>query len=346
MTQIWSPKNNSKPSDFSLKHYEIDDLDVKTAHEGGFYTGYKIGEGRFVGHLSVAKLGDMTTYKSYDSHTIVRRIKNASSDYIFVVSLDDLSDKKHTTEVQTRKGLLYGHKIEPSALVGIIPPNSQCIRVSPPHATCLKLRVKKSALGAQLTNYPELAEWFNRLDDCKTIQSRWLARRLRADLLLLLDEALVSSSPETLRLMKNAVLATIVNAFDIEFAGRKGFCTLNHSMPFVRFRLAHPEIQRQLKRFYRDPTLDSFQINSLQKFGSRRSMEQSFAHCVGVGPRAYSRILRLHHCRRKLMDAARANMRIGELAAMFGFEEHARFSVQYRRHFGETPSATQQRALE
>ncbi|MCB1452789.1 MAG: helix-turn-helix transcriptional regulator, partial [Rhizobiaceae bacterium] len=72
---------------------------------------------------------------------------------------------------------------------------------------------------------------------------------------------------------------------------------------------------------------------------SKRTVEQAFSSNVSVGPLTYSRILRLHQVRRKLMDPSMATLSIGDIAAEHGFWDWSRFSQHYRRQFGSLPSA-------
>jgi AraC-like DNA-binding protein len=55
-------------------------------------------------------------------------------------------------------------------------------------------------------------------------------------------------------------------------------------------------------------------------------------------------MLRLSQARRALMDTDSGLSTVTEIATGFGFLELGRFSVEYRRAFGESPSQTLQRA--
>jgi transcriptional regulator GlxA family with amidase domain len=55
-------------------------------------------------------------------------------------------------------------------------------------------------------------------------------------------------------------------------------------------------------------------------------------------------MLRLSQARRALTDADSSQSTVTEIATGFGFLELGRFSVEYRRAFGESPSQTLQRA--
>jgi transcriptional regulator GlxA family with amidase domain len=56
-------------------------------------------------------------------------------------------------------------------------------------------------------------------------------------------------------------------------------------------------------------------------------------------------MLRLSAARGALLTANRKQVTVTEIATSFGFVELGRFSVEYRKVFGETPSQTLHHAL-
>jgi AraC-like DNA-binding protein len=61
---------------------------------------------------------------------------------------------------------------------------------------------------------------------------------------------------------------------------------------------------------------------------------------LGMGPKHYLLIRRMHMVRRALLDAKPADMRVTEIATRYGFWEFGRLAVEYKALFGESPSAT------
>ena len=73
-----------------------------------------------------------------------------------------------------------------------------------------------------------------------------------------------------------------------------------------------------------------------------RTLLGQFKRFVGVAPLAYLRRLRLNVVKSELASAHN-NDAISDIAIRCGFTHLGRFATEYRRRFGETPSATRQR---
>ena len=71
-----------------------------------------------------------------------------------------------------------------------------------------------------------------------------------------------------------------------------------------------------------------------------RTLLRQFQRLVGLPPLAYLRRLRLNAARSELTSAEN-NDDISDIAIRCGFSHLGRFATEYRRLFGETPSATQ-----
>lgn len=76
---------------------------------------------------------------------------------------------------------------------------------------------------------------------------------------------------------------------------------------------------------------------------SRRWLQCSFNQVTGIGPWTYLHLMRLNGARRLLLRAGSAT-KVNDAVEAFGFWHPSRFSRDYRRHFGELPSRTLQRA--
>jgi AraC-like DNA-binding protein len=77
---------------------------------------------------------------------------------------------------------------------------------------------------------------------------------------------------------------------------------------------------------------------------SQRTLRKAFNKAYGRPPCRHLRMLRLSQVRRALLSAHDHVVTVTEIATGFGFAELGRFSVEYRKVFGESPSATLHRA--
>tara|TARA_Y100001001_G_C7991467_1_gene303050 strand:- start:668 stop:1723 length:1056 start_codon:yes stop_codon:yes gene_type:complete len=70
---------------------------------------------------------------------------------------------------------------------------------------------------------------------------------------------------------------------------------------------------------------------------ARRTLNYSFAKVTGTSPAQYLRAVKLNAARRQLLTS---NLPVTAVAANYGFFHTGYFSQEYRRLFGETPTAT------
>jgi AraC-like DNA-binding protein len=73
---------------------------------------------------------------------------------------------------------------------------------------------------------------------------------------------------------------------------------------------------------------------------STRTLSRAFQRRYGMGPATFRRRRRLEGARRDLIDGEPGEVKVIDVALRFGFFHLGRFSVEYRRSFGESPSDT------
>lgn len=76
---------------------------------------------------------------------------------------------------------------------------------------------------------------------------------------------------------------------------------------------------------------------------SARTLYSRFSEAHGIGPMAYLKRVRLTRCRDNLLAADPEALFVGDVAANWGFYHLSSFARDYRRQFGELPSATLKR---
>jgi AraC-like DNA-binding protein len=73
---------------------------------------------------------------------------------------------------------------------------------------------------------------------------------------------------------------------------------------------------------------------------SDRTLRKAFNKAYGEPPSRHLRLLRLSLARGALLSTRGKAVTVTEVATGFGFAELGRFSVEYRKVFGESPSTT------
>ena len=103
------------------------------------------------------------------------------------------------------------------------------------------------------------------------------------------------------------------------------FELLNGALEILHERLADTPNSKQL--------CDELQVNA-------RWLRRVFKEAFGVGPIAFSRLMRINQARRNLKSARGSEETVAGIARRYGFNRLGAFADEYRRQFGELPSET------
>jgi AraC family ethanolamine operon transcriptional activator len=76
---------------------------------------------------------------------------------------------------------------------------------------------------------------------------------------------------------------------------------------------------------------------------SERVLQYVFREVYGVSPHAWLQVMRLNAAQRELRSKGPSDVRITDVAVRWGFTHLGRFSMEYRRLFGERPIDTLRR---
>ncbi len=230
----------------------------------------------------------------------------------------------------------HGTPIGPEALFGLDP--SVEVHLSTPEQLDLAVvMLNPSALPGWSADqvFPDLETKAFRSNclpigaSCAVQLQRWLLNRLP------LREELPSAgeeSPSALGSGEDSLLPLLVEALEHGLHQRGG-----PSRPPARI-----ELVKHLQHWVEAHPLEPISLESLcrEGYAGRRSLILGFQEHLGMGPMAYFKLQRLHGVRRALLAARPGTVTISGLAARWGFLNPGHFARDYRRLFGELPSAT------
>ena len=140
-------------------------------------------------------------------------------------------------------------------------------------------------------------------------------------------------------------LETASLTYELEFNLTRNLLTaLSYSrdkmpQPTMRMRdVALKRVEDYLEEFPHIPhtVRDICQVANV----SERTLEYAFRERFGIPPKSFLLALRLNGVRRELKDPDTMSTTITDLATRWGFWHMSQFAADYRRFFGELPSAT------
>ena len=125
----------------------------------------------------------------------------------------------------------------------------------------------------------------------------------------------------------------LVLAFASSFSGGK-------ALPYVSRSNRSRALKRALAYIHAHSSeFDSVETLCLESATSLSTLQRVFREHFGLSPKQYLNVIRLSAVRRALLRPGE-NRTISELASQWGFWHMSRFTVDYKRQFGECPSDT------
>ena len=141
----------------------------------------------------------------------------------------------------------------------------------------------------------------------------------------------VITNPDAARGLEAALAEAFVDCLATGRPRAEGAATRRHGAIIRRFRDLVEE--RPGEPLYLAEVCEAVGV-------SRRALHLCCHEHLGVGPKRYLTLRRLHLAREALRLGSPDKASVTDVATQFGFWELGRFAVAYRSVFGETPSAT------
>ncbi|MCY6382449.1 AraC family transcriptional regulator [Hoeflea prorocentri] len=326
-SEFWFPdKIHTAPLDFVLDSSQRD-FDAQSSLMAELNIKYtQLTPGRFEGRLFRADLGRLAIYMEYCNQAIEKDIDVPPGHFAMCLGLRETSSFI-ANGITKSMDWLY-----------VTPPNGEAICISPPGGTMLAFTIERDAFLENSGMLPDVADWLMAIGKYgEMIKSRSFVQGIRAGALAALESVAHATTPQKLAVIDEAVLFSIASAFSLEWLKSDTLPIRQLPRGFERFHHARNALMNDIY------SVHMHKARLLNGTGSWRSVEQAFSEHVAMGPLAYSRLLRLHNARRKLLDPGRIDESIGDLAAEEGFWDWSRFTSYYRKQFGELPSRARER---
>ena len=143
--------------------------------------------------------------------------------------------------------------------------------------------------------------------------------------------------PETARGLEQLLIHALVECLSLGEASEDRLALRRHATIMRRFRRAVEETPDQA--LYIPELCKAIGV-------SGRTLEVCCQEQLGISPKRYLLLRRMHLARRALRDGAPDATTVTEIATRYGFWHFGRFAGEYQSLFGEAPSATLHRPRE
>jgi AraC family ethanolamine operon transcriptional activator len=316
----------SEPS--ALRTIEAHDADEHAHNLTAWEQHYdQLGTGSFVGRLTELHLPHIQVFRERTSQALRQSCRVWSDAFWFGVP-----DLASSLPAPTRiNGRLHGaHDIM------VRPGDEPFELLTPDQHSLLGIVVQREALVQAAQQQGCQVDW-RALQEAEVLHVQDAAR---LDCVQTLDTLLRQPSL-TPQAQQNAVLSTVLAMLDtseIDASARHSLARRQKVVDRARAHvLAHPDQAVTV------PDLCA------QLHVSRRTLQYCFEDVIGLSPVQYLRAIRLNGVRRQLRALAKGAQRetgtraatsVQDVAAQWGFWHLSQFASDYRKLFGQTPSAT------
>ena len=145
------------------------------------------------------------------------------------------------------------------------------------------------------------------------------------------DAPEIIAHPEAARGLEQALIEALVGCLGKAPVREDRLAQCHHSLITRRFRKVVEE----------RPEQPLYIPEICEKIGvSGRTLRVCCQEQLGMGPKRYLLLRRMHLAHRALREAAPEATTVTDVATRFGFWQLGRFSVEYQALFGASPSAT------
>jgi AraC-like DNA-binding protein len=141
----------------------------------------------------------------------------------------------------------------------------------------------------------------------------------------------IIANPDAARGLEQALIEALVGCLASREDRESSIAQGQHAIVMRRFRRVIEENPEQ--PLYIPEICKAIRV-------SGRTLRMCCQEHLGMGPKRYLLLRRLHLARRALRQAQPNTTTVTETAARFGFWQLGRFAVEYQSLFGEPPSAT------
>jgi AraC-like DNA-binding protein len=148
------------------------------------------------------------------------------------------------------------------------------------------------------------------------------------------DAPEIIANPEAARGLEQALIEALVGCLDNREALPNGSAQGQHAIVMRRFRRVVEENSEQ--PLYIPEICKAIRV-------SDRTLRMVCQEHLGMGPKRYLLLRRMHLARGALRHSAPDAASVTDVATRFGFWQLGRFAVEYQSLFGESPSATLRR---